>query len=104
MFVITSLLILFLLSFKFLSNYIKNIRTGDPNESDITYWMFSYDFRSPNKDWVPEDQNLLKRKRSRNTLVFVLYLIVFCIFGMCPGTNIVPGVAKKNHKQKSKEN
>ncbi len=80
MFVIISLLILFLLSFKFLSNYIKNIRTGDPNESDITYWMFSYDFRSPNKDWVPEDQNLLKRKRSRNTLVFVLYLIVFCIF------------------------
>tara|TARA_B100001057_G_C22512623_1_gene818544 strand:+ start:387 stop:698 length:312 start_codon:yes stop_codon:yes gene_type:complete len=80
MFIIASLLILFILSFKLLSNYIKKIRTGDPNESDITYWMFSYDFRSPNKDWVPEDQNLLKRKRARNALVFVLYIIVFIIF------------------------
>ena len=65
---------------EFLSNYIKKIRTGDPNESDITYWMFSYDFKSQNKDWVPEDNNLRLRKRSRNTLIFLLYLNVFCIF------------------------
>jgi len=80
MFIVTSLLILFILTFKFLSNYIKKIRTGDPNESDITYWMFSYDFKSQNKDWVPEDNNLRLRKRSRNTLIFLLYLNVFCIF------------------------
>ena len=80
MFIVTSLLILFVLTFKFLSNYIKKIRTGDPNESDITYWMFSYDFKSQNKDWVPEDDNLRLRKRSRNTLIFLLYLNVFCIF------------------------
>jgi|TARA_B100000401_G_scaffold55173_1_gene32133 hypothetical protein len=80
MFTIGSLLILFLLSFKFLSDYIKEIRTGDPNESELTYWMFSYDFKSPNKDWVPEDKNLLQKKRVRNALVFVLYLNVFCIF------------------------
>ena len=80
MFVVSSLLILFFLSFKFLSDYIKKIRTGDPNESDLTYWMFSYDFKPQNKEWVPEDKNLLQRKRKRNALVFVLYINVFLIF------------------------
>ena len=80
MFIVTSLLILFILTFKFLSNYIKKIRTGDPNESDITYWMFSYDFKSPNKDWVPESKSLLAKKRARNFLVFILYLNAFGIF------------------------
>ena len=80
MFIITTLLILFFLTFKFLSNYIKMIRTGDPNETDLTYWMFSYDFKSSNKDWVPEDNKLRQRKRARNALVFVLYLNAFCIF------------------------
>ena len=65
---------------RFLAQYIKKIRTGDPNESDQTYWMFSYDFKSPNKDWEPEDKDLLKRKRTRNFLVFILYLIAFAIF------------------------
>ena len=80
MFLVSSLLIFFFLSFKLLSNYIKKIRTGDPNESDLTYWMFSYDFRSPNKDWIPEDNKLRQRKRARNALVIVLYLTVICIF------------------------
>ncbi len=79
-FIITSLLVLFCLSFKFLSDYIKQIRTGDPNENDLTYWMFSYDFRSTNKEWVPEDKKLREKKRTRNALVFVLYLNAFCIF------------------------
>ena len=80
MFTISSLLILFILTFKFLSSYIKTIRTGDPNETNLTYWMFSYDFKPENKEWVPEDKELLKRKRNRNTLVFVLYINVFLIF------------------------
>ena len=80
MYIVTSLLILFFLSFKLLSNYIKKIRTGDPNESDLTYWMFSYDFKSSNKDWVPEDKKLRQKKRVRNALVFALYLNIFCIF------------------------
>ena len=80
MFIVTSLLILFFLTFKFLSNYIKRIRTGDPNESDLTYWMFSYDFKSSNSEWAPEEKKLLQRKRARNALVFVLYLNAFCIF------------------------
>ena len=80
MFTTTSLLLFFFLSFKFLSDYIKTIRTGDPNESDLTYWMFSYDFKSKNKEWLPEDINFLKRKRKRNALIFVLYINVFLIF------------------------
>ena len=79
MFTISSLLILFILTFKFLSSYIKTIRTGDPNETNLTYWMFSYDFKSKNKEWSPEDRDFLQRKRKRNTLIFILYLIVFFI-------------------------
>ena len=77
---VTIVLILLSIVCKFLSSYIKSIRTGDTNESDLTYWMFSYDFKSKNKSWSPEDKNFLKRKRKRNALVFALYINVFLIF------------------------
>ena len=77
---VTFLLILLSIICKFLVSYIKLIRTGDPNESELTYWMFSYDFKSKNKEWFPEDKQLLKRKRSRNALIFILYINVFLIF------------------------
>ena len=80
MLVITVLLVVFIFTFKSLASYIKKIRTGDPNESDITYWMFSYDFKSPNKNWVPESKDLLVKKRARNFLVFILYINAFGIF------------------------
>ena len=80
MLIVSILLVIFFLIFKNLASYIKKIRTGDPNESDITYWMFSYDFKSPNQDWVPEKKDLLEKKRARNFLVFILYLIAFGIF------------------------
>ena len=80
MLTILILLVIFIFTFKSLASYIKKIRTGDPNESDTTYWMFSYDFKSPNKDWVPENKNLLAKKRARNFLVFILYLNAFGIF------------------------
>ena len=76
------ILILIILSIicKFLVSYIKAIRTGDPNESDLTYWMFSYDFKSQNKEWIPENKYLLEKKRRRNALIFILYINVFLIF------------------------
>ena len=77
---LTLLLIFLSIICKFLTSYIKRIRTGDSNESDLTYWMFSYDFKSQNKPWLPEDNNFLKRKRKRNALVFTLYINVFLIF------------------------
>ena len=79
MLIITVLLVVLILTFKSLASYIKKIRTGDPNESDITYWMFSYDFKSPNKDWVPENKNLLAKKELEIS-VFILYLNAFGIF------------------------
>ena len=80
MLIISSLLLFLILTCRFLVFYIKEIRTGDPNETNLTYWMFSYDFKPQNKEWVPEDKNLLKRKRKRNALVFVLYINAFLIF------------------------
>ena len=77
---VTLLLIFLSIICKFLASYIKKIRTGDSNESDVTYWMFSYDFKSKNKSWAPEDKSFLKRKRKRNALVFALYINVFLIF------------------------
>ena len=77
---VTFLLILLSIICKFLVSYIKSIRTGDSNESNLTYWMFSYDFKSKNKEWIPEEKTLLKRKRNRNALIFILYINVFLIF------------------------
>ena len=75
------LLIIFSIINSYLSNYIRNIRTGDPNENSKNYWMMSYDFKSNKKaDFVPENAELRKRKRSRNNLIFVLYINVFLIF------------------------
>ena len=77
---VTFLLIFFSVICKFLVIYIKIIRTGDPNENELTYWMFSYDFKSQNKEWLPEDKFFLKKKRRRNALIFILYINVFLIF------------------------
>ena len=60
MLIVSFFLILLILCFKLLASNIKRIRTGDPNENNFTYWMFSYDFRSKNKEWAPEDKILLK--------------------------------------------
>ena len=80
MLVATFLLIILSILCKFIVYYIKEIRTGDPNENELSYWMFSYDFKSKNKEWLPEDNNFTKRKRKRNTLIFILYINVFLIF------------------------
>tara|TARA_B100000780_G_C20795688_1_gene315992 strand:+ start:79 stop:393 length:315 start_codon:yes stop_codon:yes gene_type:complete len=77
---VTLLLIFLSITCKFLASYIKSIRTGDLNEGELTYWMFSYDFKSQNKQWVPEDRHLIKRKRKRNALIFILYINAFLIF------------------------
>ena len=70
MFTISSLLILFILTFKLLSSYIKTIRTGDPNETDLTYWMFSYDFKSKNKG-----RDYIQRQTVKKSLNLLLRLI-----------------------------
>ena len=75
------LTIIFFIICHYLINYIKFIRTGDPNESNENYWSFSYDFKpTKKKDYEPEDRDLLKKKRFRNRLVFLLYINVLVIF------------------------
>tara|TARA_Y100001958_G_C21149543_1_gene486056 strand:- start:644 stop:937 length:294 start_codon:yes stop_codon:yes gene_type:complete len=75
------LLIVLTIICNYLINYLKNIRTGDPNENNENYWMLSYDFKSnKKKDFVPEEIGLRKRKRSKNNLIFLLYINVFLIF------------------------
>ena len=80
MLVITVLLVVFIFTFKSLASYIKKIRTGRRQRQMCIRDRFSYDFKSPNKDWVPENKNLLAKKRARNFLVFILYLNAFGIF------------------------
>ncbi len=63
MIVVSLILLSLIISCIYLTSYIKNIRTGDPNESDLTYWMFSYDFKTRNrKEWLPENYDFLKKK------------------------------------------
>ena len=76
----TLALIILLIFWKYLKDNIIYYKTDDPRENTRSYWMFSYDFKSPNKDWVPENKNLLAKKRARNFLVFMLYLNAFGIF------------------------
>ena len=81
MFGTISLIIIFLVFWWYLVEYIKYFNTGDPNETDTNYWKFSYDFK-PNKkeDFSPDKPNVLRRRRFRNRLVFLLYIDVLIIF------------------------
>ena len=81
MFGTLSLIIIFIVLWWYLVEYIKYFNTGDPNETDANYWKFSYDFK-PNKkeDFSPDKSIILKKRRFRNKLVFLLYIDVLIIF------------------------
>ena len=75
------LLVIFLIISKYLVDWIRYLKTGDPNESDDNYWMFSYDYKSTKKeDYKPDNKNIIKRKRYRNKLIFLWYLNIIFIF------------------------
>ena len=67
-----------------LVEYIKYFNTGDPEENNSNYWKFSYDFKPIKKeDFKPDPPGIIKRRRFRNRLVFLLYadvLIIFLLF------------------------
>ena len=57
------LIIIFLIIWKYLTDLIKAIRTGDPNENASNYWKFSYDFKSlKRQDFTPDNSEFLKKK------------------------------------------
>tara|TARA_B100001063_G_C16445783_1_gene395853 strand:+ start:93 stop:386 length:294 start_codon:yes stop_codon:yes gene_type:complete len=75
------LITIFSICWWYLVEYIKYFNTGDLNETDLNYWKFSYDFKSKKKeDFNPDKPNILRRRRFRNRLVFLLYIDVFVIF------------------------
>ena len=75
------LLMFFFIIWWYLVEYIKYFNTGDLNETDLNYWKFSYDLKSKKKeDFNPDKPNILRRRRFRNRLVFLLYIDVFVIF------------------------
>ena len=81
MFGTISLIIIFLVFWWYLVEYIKYFNTGDPNETDTNYWKFSYDFKPTKKeDYQPDPPDFLRRKRFRNSLVFLLYIDILVLF------------------------
>ena len=75
------LIIIFLICWWFLAEYIKYFKSEDPNETDVNYWKFTYDFKSSKKeDFRPDKPNVLRQRRFRNKLVFLLYIDVLIIF------------------------
>ena len=75
------LIIVFVVIGWYLVEYIKYFKTGDPNETEQSYWKFSYDFKPAKKeDYNPDNPDFLKRKRFRNRLIFLLYIDALIIF------------------------
>ena len=75
------LLLIFLVIWWYLVEYIKYFKTGDPEERDNNYWKFSYDFKPTKKeDFKPDPPDILRRRRFRNRLVFLLYADLLVIF------------------------
>ena len=82
---ITTLLftILFLIIWYYLRDLINYYKTGDPKENNQNYWMFSYDFkdnRNQEMYWDKNIQLLNKKKKTRNKLIFLLYIDTIIIF------------------------
>tara|TARA_A100001011_G_scaffold397540_1_gene498872 strand:- start:1755 stop:2039 length:285 start_codon:yes stop_codon:yes gene_type:complete len=73
------LLIFLIMTWSFLVSYIKNIKISNYNNE--TSWMFSYDFKTDKKkDYQPERSEILRKRRFKNKLIFILYINVILIF------------------------
>ena len=89
---ITTLLFttLFIIIWYYLRDLINYYKTGDPNENNQNYWMFSYDFKDDKdfkKYWDKDIQSLNQRKRIRNKLIFLLYIDTLILFLLSNFTN-----------------
>lgn len=75
------LIIVFFIISKYLVTWINYYRTGDSNENSNNFWMFTYDFKSKKKeDFKPDSEELIKKKRYRNKLIFMWYLNLIILF------------------------
>ena len=75
------LLIIFIIIYSELSSYIKSFKAGYKGESDQSFWMMSYDFKTYKKeDYKPDTLALRKRRKYKNKLIIILYFIVIILF------------------------
>ena len=75
------LLIIFTIIYSELSSYIKKFKAGYKGESDQSFWMMSYDFKPHKKeDYKPDTFELIKRRKYKNRLIIILYIIVITLF------------------------
>ena len=75
------LLIIFTIIYSELSSYIKNFKVGYKGETDQSFWMMSYDFKPYKKEnYKPDSLDLRKRRKHKNKLIIILYLIVITLF------------------------
>ena len=60
---------------------IKKVKAGYNGESDQSFWMMSYDFKPYKKeDYKPDTLELIKRRKYKNRLIIILYIIVITLF------------------------
>ncbi len=75
------LLIIFMIVSSELSSYIKKFKAGYKGESDQSFWMMSYDFKSSKKeDYKPDPLEIRERKKHKNQLIIFLYIIAIILF------------------------
>ena len=79
---ITTLLftVLFIIIWYYLRDLINHYKTGDPNENNQNYWMFSYDFKDEKdfkKYWDKDIQSFKKMQ--------ILYL---CLLAFGSGVTV----------------
>tara|TARA_B100000579_G_scaffold142864_1_gene115980 strand:- start:1061 stop:1357 length:297 start_codon:yes stop_codon:yes gene_type:complete len=78
---IFALIILYYLA-KYIVVKIKEIKTGNKNENEANFWMFTYDFKTEKKDSIfDKDSNeIINIKRKKNNLIVLLYITHAAIF------------------------
>ena len=67
------------------NNIIKNLRhlrTGEPEENNTNYWMFTYDFKETKKKSIFDraSTEILEKRKTKNKLIILLYLTVVILF------------------------
>ena len=75
------LLIIFTIVYSELASHIKSFKIGYEGESDQSFWMMSYDFKSKKKeDYRPDSLELRKKRKYKNKLIIILYIVIIVLF------------------------
>ena len=78
--------IIIILVFYYIAKYIitnlKHILTGEPDENNINFWMFTYDFKMRKRDSIFDrvSKDIIEKRKLKNKLILLLYVTVGIIF------------------------